>query len=572
MSVNPSLPDRLAVAEQAEKASAANFGWRFFATVLTLVLILTSLPFIFAYTTAPPERYFTGVMFNIPDHNQYFAWMRDLSHQNLAANRLTPEPNEPALFHLLWWSAGRAGALLGLEFGAVFGILRIFATILFLACTYAFFRIAVPDNVQQRLALLLFAFGGGLGVIWIAVKYIGRLPDAPFPFDIYTSEPNSFFIALAFPHFGVALALIIALIGLTLYAQQRQQLRYAVLAGIVGALIGLQHAYDLLTVGIVLGMWWLLIWWRDRRFPAFLFKAGLIIVAFAFPPAAYLSYLVLTDATWGGKLAQFDNAGAWTPGPLHLPILMGLPLLLALLAFRPRMLRSRDDAELLVAVWFLAHFVLIYLPLSFQIHLLLGWQAPIAILAARAIQRIIWPWLSTRAPRLARPALAAILGLCVVTNVYILFWRFYDLSRYSQPYFLSQDEVAALRWLGSHTTNQDVVLGVLEINQHVPVWSDARAYVAHWAGTLDFFTKRENAERVVNPATSRPERRALLNEFGVTYVIVREQDHPRIAFETSSGPELVPVYTNATVTIYRVQPADHPAVSQRLFVTTAVPA
>ena len=557
MSVHPSVPDRTTVAEQAQAVTrlGAGSGWRFWAVVMTVVLMLTSLPFIFAYTTTPPERYFTGVMVNIPDHNQYFAWMRDLSHQHLAANRLTPEPNEPALFHLLWWSAGRAGALLGLEFGAVFGILRIFATILFLASAYAFFRIAVADQLQQRLAFVLFAFGGGLGLIWIIVKYAQGLPEAPFPFDIYTAEPNSFFIALAFPHFGVALGLIIALIGLTLYAQQRRQLRYAALAGIVGALIGLQHAYDLLTVGVVLGLWWLLIWWRDRRFPAFLFKAGLIISACALPPAAYLSYLVLTDATWGGKLAQFDNAGAWTPGPLHLPILMGLPLLLALLAFRPRMLRSRNDAELLVAVWFLAHFVLAYLPLSFQIHLLLGWQVPIAALAARAIQQVVWPWLRTRGPGQARPALAAILGLCVVTNIYIFCWRFYDLARYSQPYFLSQDEVAALRWLGTHTTNQDVVLGVLEINQHVPVWSDARAYVAHWAGSLDFFTKRDNAGRVVNPATPRDERRALLDEFGVSYVIVREQDSSRAAFAASAGPDLAPIYENSTVSIYRVERA-----------------
>ena len=557
MSVHPSLPEKLAVADWTEPKQAAVSGRRFCAVVVVIVLILTSLPFIFAYTTVPTTRHFTGVMYNIPDHNQYFAWMRDLSHQNLAANRLTPEPNEPALFHLLWWSAGRVGTLLGLEYAAVFGALRVIATIAFLASAYGFLRIAVSRPVQQRLAFLIFAFGGGLGVVWIAVKYAQDLPEAPFPFDIYTSEPNSFFIALAFPHFGMALALIIALIGLTLYAQQRQQLRYAALAGVVGALIGLQHAYDLLTVGAVLGLWWLLIWWRDRRFPAFLFKAGLIIAAFAFPPAAYLSYLVLTDSTWGGKLAQFDNAGAWTPGPLHLPILLGVPLLLALIALRPRMLRSRNDAELLVAVWFLVHFILAYLPLSFQIHLLLGWQMPIAVLAARAIHDIIWPWLRVHVPRLAWPALAIVLGLCMVTNVYIFFWRFYDLSRYSQPYFLSQDEVAALRWLGTHTTGQDVVLGVLEINQHVPVWSDARAYVAHWAGTLDFFTKQKNAERAVNPATPQEERRRLLNEFTVTYVIVREQDSPRLAFAASASSDLAPVYENATVTIYRVQPDAH---------------
>lgn len=266
---------------------------------------------------------------------------------------------------------------------------------------------------------------------------------------------------------------------------------------------------------------------------------------------------MLTDSTWGGKLAQFDNAGAWTPGPLHLPILMGMPLVLALLAFRPRLLRSRDDAEILVGVWFLAHFVLAYLPVKFQIHLLLGWQLPIAILAARAIATSIWPWLRTRAPRLAAPALAAILGLCVVTNVYILLWRFVDLGRHEQPFYLSQDEVAALTWLGQQTTRADVVLGTLEINQHVPVWSDAHAFLAHWAGTLDFFTRRDMAAAVLDPATPESARRAILDQFGVTYVIVREQDSPRDQL-AAAAPSLQPAFSRGAVSVYAVQSSAAP--------------
>jgi hypothetical protein len=531
--------------------------WRFGAVLLALVLAMSTALAAFAYLSAPPDRQFTGVIFNIPDHNQYFAWMRDLAHENLAPNRLTAEPNEPALFHLLWWSAGRFGALFDLGPGAVFGTLRILAILTLFPIAYAFIHIAVTNALQRRLAMLLFTFGGGLGVIWIVVKYLQRLPDAPFPFDIYTSEPNSFFIALAFPHFGFALALLIAMIGLTLYAQQRQQLRYAVAAGLVGALIGLQHAYDLLTIYSVLGLWGLLIWWRDRRFPVFLGKTALIIAACTIPPAAYLAYLVLTDATWGGKLAQFDNAGAWTPGPLHLPILMGVPLFLALLAFRPRMLRSRNDAEILIAVWFLAHFVLIYLPVKFQIHLLLGWQIPIAILGALALTTIVGPWLRNRVPRLAMPALIGILGLCFVTNAYIFAWRFIDLGRHQQPYYLSQDEAAALQWLAEHTTRADVVLGTLEINQHVPVWSDARAFLAHWAGSLDYFRKVELAQLALDPATPAAERQAVFDEFSVTYLIVRETDSPRGAL-AAAAPMLTPVFASGDVSIFAVSGAAGP--------------
>ncbi len=538
----------------AQEATRAPHEQRFVAIIILLVLLLTSAPFVFAYTTAPADRHFMGVMVNIPDHNQYFAWMRDLARDNLAPNRLTAEANDPAFFNLLWWSVGRFGALTGLDYAALFGILRIVALLSCLGCGYLFLRLVVPDLRQRWLAFGLFAFSGGMGVIWIFIKYfVPQINSDGTHFDIFTAEHNTFFIMLAFPHFAMALALIVAIMGLMLLALQRQQLRYAVAAGLVGMVLGLQHAYDLITIYAVFGLFGLLIWWRDRRFPTFLFKCGVILAVLSVPPVLYLANMVLTDAAWGQKLDQFDNASAWTPGPLHLPILLGVPLLLALVAFRPRMLQSRNDHELFIATWFIAHFVLIYLPVKFQIHLLLGWQIPIVILASAALLKHIGPALARRWGRLAWPIVVGLLGLCVITNVYLLTWRFIDLSRYAAPYYLSQNEVAALRWLDTNATRDDVVLSVLDFGQFVPVWSDARAFLAHWAGTLDFYGKQQMVAIMLNSQSSAAERQAILQEFGVSYVVVREQDRPAAQFTPEVAPYLVPVFQQGDVTIYQTQ-------------------
>jgi hypothetical protein len=553
MTTTPSRPTVVAQAAAPAQAGTRRQGERrFVAAVIALALLISSAPLVYGYLAAPPDRHFMGIVFNMPDHAQYFAWMRDLARENLAPNRLTPEPNAPAFFNLLWWSVGRLGALTGLDYAALWALLRVVSALALLGAGYAFIRAAVADERQRRLAFGLFTFGGGLGVVWVAVKYLRSLPDAPFPFDTYTAEPNTFFILMAFPHFGLALASVIAMLGLTLTAYRRRQLRYALAAGVVGFTIGLQHAYDLITVFSVVGLFGLLVWLRDRRFPTFLLKCGMVLAALSAPPAAYISRLVLTDVTWGRKLEQFDNAGAWTPLPWHLPILLGAPFLLALLAFRPKMLRSRDDAELFTAAWFVAHFPLVYLPVKFQIHLLLGWQAPIAILAAGALLMIVRPWLARRAPRLAGPAVAALLGLCVVTNVYMTAWRFLDFSRHEVPYYLAQDEVAALRWLGERTTRADVVLADLDFGQNVPVWSDSRAFLAHWAGTLDFFEKRALAAEVLDPATPAARRAAILDEYAVTYVVVRSQNRPAEALASSSGGRLAPAFRAGDVTIFHV--------------------
>jgi len=530
------------------------FGaWRFMAAVGALLLVLIWAPISFAYLTAPPDRQFMGVLEGIPDHNQYFAWMRSFASTPLAGNRLTPEPNEPAFFNLLWWGAGRFGALTGMAYTTVYGLLRFAALFVVMGAVWFFVRLTVSGLWQRRLAFVLVLAGGGLGVLWVFVKYALRLADVPFPGDVYTAEPNTLLILQVFPHFSFALALITTIFGLMLLALRRQQLVYAFAAGVAGMALGLQHAYDLLTVYSVLGVFGLLVWVRDRRFPTFLFRCGLALAALSTPPALYLTYLVASDEAWGRKLEQFDNAGVFTPNPFHLLILLGVPLILALMALKPRMFRSKDDGELLVATWFVLHFLLMYLPVKFQIHLLLGLQVPMMILAATALTQRVAPALRRRGRRWMFGGLALLLGLCLATNVYLLAWRFVYLGRYEQPFYLSNDELDALTWLQQHTTAEDVVLAQIELGQFVPVWSDARAYIAHWAGTLDFFTKRANSETVLDQTTPQELRRELLNEFAVTYVVVRDKDSLRTAFAASAGPELALVYENATVSIYQVR-------------------
>ncbi|ACL23728.1 glycosyltransferase family protein [Chloroflexus aggregans] len=525
--------------------------WRFYGWVILGLLIVIWAPIVFAFVTAPPDRQFMGVIDGVPDHNQYFAWMRSFTTANLAANRLTPEPNEPAFFNLLWWVTARLSVITGVSYIIAYTILRLVAILSLIGSLLIFLQLMVDQPRQRQIAFWLICTSSGLGVIWIVIKYLVGLPEAPFPISIYTVEPNTLMIMQAFPHFTMALALIITIFSLMWLGWRKQQLRYAIGAGIVGAVLALQHAYDLLIVYSMLGLFGLLIWWRDRRFPSLLFQQGVILVFFSAPGALYLAYLVANEPIWGRKLEQFDNAGVFTPNPALLVILLGVPFVLALAGLRRRMFRSADDRDMLIAAWFVVHFVLMYLPLKFQIHMLLGVQVPMVLLATRYLDERLIPALRRGGRYALGLGVAAVFGLSIVTSVYIQGWRFVYLARYEQPHYLTNDELAALQWLQQHTTADDVVLADIELGQFVPVWSDARAYIAHWAGTLNFFSRRDNARTVLDPTTSSDQRQRILAADGVSYVVMRDRDGSRTAL--SQDNHLVVVYENATVSVYRVR-------------------
>ncbi|MER3468183.1 MAG: hypothetical protein C4312_06645 [Thermoflexus sp.] len=215
------------------------------------------------------------------------------------------------------------------------------------------------------------------------------IPSPMAPYVPAIAEPNTFFSAIAYPHFLVALASIVAILALTARGMFRGDLRFSLGAGLLAFTLSLHHTYDLLILGAVLGG---LVLWRttvDRR-PAWGWMAhAALALGPALPGALYMTWLTQQDPTWREVLAQFVNAGVFTPPPGALLLLLGLPFGLALVGLGdPRRWRSWTPVEAWMGVWFLAHGPLAYLPVSFQIHLLNGWQVPMAFWAVRGAQRL----------------------------------------------------------------------------------------------------------------------------------------------------------------------------------------
>ncbi|HVN55445.1 MAG TPA: hypothetical protein VMT46_14010, partial [Anaerolineaceae bacterium] len=530
--------------------------WGFVALVTLLILVITSLPILFAYLTAPADKQYMGIMLDVPDHVQYFSWMREFSTANLSSNKLTPEPNAPVFFNLLWWAFGRLDSLLGLGYPVILQLIRVLATVLFLALAYRLCTWFLQERSARRLAFLLIAITSGFGWVLIAAKYLFHLTDLASPLDFTISEGNTFLQILGYPHF-VAAALYVFVYDLILRGEAKNQLRYAVWAGLVAFFLGWQHAYDLVSVYSVLLAYAGLRWLRDRRIPVYLVKSGLVVGILSFWPALYSVLLTRLDPIWKQVLGQFSNAGVFTPGLLHLPILLGIPFLLALFTVVKdgfSSFRRTSNSDLFLKGWFLVTFLVIYLPVDFQVHLLNGWQIPICILATQGIYRYILRWLSKKAQHRAVPSpqlkgwITVVLVAAVLpTNLYLLGQRFVELNRHETPYYLERDETAAIHWLANRPGPSSVVLSSLAIGQYIPALSGQRAFLAHWAQTVDFFHKRDLVKEFYADDGDFALKLRTLRDFDVRYVFYGSEEQKLGSFRPDGLDELAPVYRSGQV-------------------------
>ena len=551
------------VDHQTKHRSVEPSEWWFVAGMIIILLAVTSIPYAYGYLSTTSDKQYMGIMLDVPDHVQYFSWMRELSDAYLASNKLTSESNQPVFFNLLWWGLGRLGKLFGWDYPIPYQIMRVVGTLCFLFLAYLFCARFFDDIWKRRIAFLIICFSSGLGWILVLLKYTLTKGELLFPLDVFIAEGNTFLCILGYPHFIAAL-LYILVFELVLHGERTNKLSYAVGAGLVALFLGWQHAYDLISVYAVLGAYGILKIWRDRRIPRYILISGILIVGISCWPAVYSVLLTTLDPLWKDVLAQFANAGVFTPNLLHLPILLGFAFILALImAIRYNPIRSvpKTDLDLFITGWFWISFVIVYLPVDYQIHLLNGWQIPIAIFATKGLFEWIIPVLNqmikvkSRFARWNFERIVPVIFLVLIslTNVYLFFWQFIDLSRHDYPYYLFTDEVIALKWLEKEGDGTDVVLSSLDTGQYVPAISGKHAFLAHWAQTVNYHEKVKLVDEFYSDEATNEMRSKLIRNYEIQYVFYGPAEKKLGNFRPAEMEFLELVFSTPLAEVYLVR-------------------
>jgi len=532
--------------------------WRFVWVVTLTMLVITSVPYLYGYLSSPVDRQFMGLMLDIPDHGQYLSWWRGFQSAFLVSNKLTPEPNAPLFFNLLWWVLGQVSRWTGLGYAPVFQALRWVAGGSFLWAVYRLIAQFLPELRQRRAAFMLIALSSGLGWVLVVLKYTLARGELLFPLDVYIAEGNSFLCILAYPHFVLALTFISLIFESVWRGWKEGCTGHMVIAGLLALVLGWTHTYDLLIIYGVMGVFALLVWLKGRAFPWRLFWGGGIVGVLSCSGAIYSVVLTRIDPLWKEVLAQFSNAGVYTPTPPHLVILYSWPLLVAVATWIMLAVRKQwSEGTLFVMGWFLVQSGLNYIPTDYQIHMLNGWQIPMMLLVTKGLYDWVAPaiarWRSVPSEKVMRWVGVISLIAVLPTNVYLWSWRFLDLARHDYPFYLHEDDVAALDWLRQNTSPDDIVLCSITLGQYVPALSGNTAFLAHWAQTVSFYDKQARVMRFFDAETPDEERAETVHTFGVDYVLRGPAERALGDYDPAATPWLKRAFSSPQVVVYAVE-------------------
>jgi hypothetical protein len=322
--------------------------------------------------------------------------------------------------------------------------------------------------------------------------------------------------------------------------------------GIPWLLAGLAQPLALVSTGAViaahLAAWGL--WLASRKAP----HAGwvswrrclLSTSVAAILPGTYLVYILISMSSDPFLQAWSAQNVLPSPNPLYYLLAYGLLAPFAILGARKLLSARQGPGPLLPVAWAASLPLLAYVPLNLQRRLPEGVWVALVVLALSS--------LSADKPLRSRFFYAASL-LSIPAAVMLFAGGLVTGLSPNQPAFRPAEEAQAFDYLAEHGIPGEVVLAPYQTANALPAWAPLRVVAGHGPESPGVEQIAPRVERFFQEDTSASERLALLDEYGVRYVLFPGSLPMAgvVRFQSPSLP-LRQIYQSGATTIYEVAP------------------
>ncbi len=296
---------------------------KWFWVIAGLALLLSSVPYLFALATQPPDTVYFGVQWGFDDHAVYAAWAKQAQEGRLLfENRFTTEQQPGLTLQAYFLLIGNIAKITGIPIAMHIG--RLLFGFLFLLALYRLTRRLSDSSFVQATAFATAIFGAGTGYLYWA-RYLGDL-GMNRPIDVWQPEAFTFPSLMTNGLFCAALWLMLVFVNSLLDAKDSWK---PVLPGFLALLVLTNiHTYDTLTLAIV-GAGFLATQIFARTVSGgWIFRAA-VMAAGAIPSLLWFLHVRSVDPVFAARAATVTVS----PSLYNILIGYGPLLLLALLAY-----------------------------------------------------------------------------------------------------------------------------------------------------------------------------------------------------------------------------------------------
>jgi len=534
--------------------------WSFVLILSSFLIIITSLPFVYGYLSAPAGQYYLGFHNLAPgDYSVYFSYILQFYQGHfLFSDLYTAEPQSGNIINTFWDLTGLAGKIFHLSPFWAFHLARILAIPALISVLYLFAHRYFPVTSQRRLAIIFFLFATGISALLAPFFYKNFYEVNGYinlPMDLWVAESNIFLSMLHSGHMIASLVLLMLIFHWSLKFLEKNNYKYSLMAGL-GALALLSfHPFPLPIIFCVLTVFWLAISSRDRRINWFFFKHILIIFFISLPLLVYYFIELNFDLV---TIIRAKQNICLTPAWYFLFTGFGFLLIFGAIGCW-RYVREhnfKDNNQLFIAVWLPVQLALIFLPFNFQRRLVGGLQIPLTIFALAGLAACHREFKNNKifSKYIFNNKLLLIflfISLFTLSNFFVLALDIHSITARAENYYPVK-EIDAMNWIKNNLGEQNLILANPKISGHfIPGIAGRRVFAGHWVETIFYNQKTVAVDWFFNAETSDDEKLNFLSKNKITHIFYGQSEKKLGGYELDNKPYYREVFGNEAVKIYQ---------------------
>ena len=505
---------------------------RVYLVVGFVILLLVSVPYLYAHFSAGQEFLFGGFLLNPVDGYSYLAKM----HQGWSGSwqftlPYTDNPGRGTYLFMYYLLLGHISRVLGMSRILIFHTFRILGSVLLLLTLARYIHTSFAEDRQRILGFTLAAGGSGLG--WLAVFAGG------FTMDFWVAETYPFLSAYANAHFPMGLAIFIYLL------RPHRQLAN-VWIGLLALLLVVMvpFASILLILLNIVSLLWREIEKYPRDFSRMVssipWQRFFWILIVSTPVLVYDFLVSRTHA-----VLQIWNQQNITSSPPWWDVIFSLSpaLILAVWGIKPA-LKKREHR--LWVVWMVLGVILLTFPWNLQRRFLVGYYIPLACLAVMGVNSL------AEKLKLKYQTLAAVLMiLSVPTNLIVLTSGIQAASTKDPNIYLYHEERLALDWIKDHTRRDSLFIAAPDSGLLIPAFTGRDVLYGHPFETTFAEQKKDSLERFYTGGMDESSQKAYLDEHGADYIMYGPRENKLGTFQPLQNTTIK--YQLSNLKIYKIQ-------------------
>ncbi len=530
--------------------------WHFVILLIVVMVLITTIPYIYAYLHAPAGYFYNGIHSLTPgDSAVYFSYINQVKAGAwLLKDNFTSELQSAGLLNLLWLKVGLLARLFNLSAPLAFQLMRIFLIPIFLVIIYIFISYFFKEEKKRKLSLIFICFASGVGAYFAGIidKLYPFNADAHvyfWPTDLWVPESNIFLILYQTPHFIASLTLMVAFFFLMLLAWENNNYLYSLAAGLLGLVWFNFHPFYFPYMVIILFFYALYLFVKSRKFKVFYHYFLAIILSSPF--VFYHYYEIKTDFAIGARASQ----NVLVSPPLIF-VLLGFGFLLffsllAIIFLGQKKSLFKNDKYVFLSLWLIVGLILVYSPIFFQIRFLQGLQIPMVLLSVIFIVDFLFqfPKFTFLKNNIFLQITLFILLFCFST----LFNLSRDLTyfeRQKSQFYLPNEFKTATAWLDSNNSQHKITLSYEYTGQLIPAFVNRQVYLAHHIETLFYQEKKSKVNDFLADQYTQGQAIDFLKQNNIGYIFFTNLEKTAAQYQPQSKDYLNKVFDQGEIQIY----------------------